>query len=346
MPIELYETATLIEAQRDITPFNPYWLQMFPGTITFETDMILFDKVVELRRMAPFVSPNTQGRVMKQEGFTTQMFRPAYVKPKHVVSPDQILSRQAGEAILGGMSRQQRYDAALAKNLATEVDMIWRRWEWMAARAAIDGAVTVDGEDYPTQTVSFGRDASLTITLTGAAQWDTTTATPLLDIENARAASFALNRTPITRLTFGLAAWNNFIKFDEVLALLDTRYRGSNSEFNRAISEGEPFELRGVIEGQNGMGSLALYTYNDAYDDINGNAVAILNTNTVVGTGPGMSGQKCFGAIHDLDSLNAVAMFPKMWQERGDLANTYTMTQSAPLMVPARPNGSFSILTN
>lgn len=346
MAISIYDTPTLIATQSVMRPFSAYWLQFYPGTLTFETETIMFDQVMELRRMAPFVSPNTEGRVMKELGFTTQMFSPAYVKPKHVISPEKLISRQAGEALLGGMTRQERYDAAVARNLSIEKDMVQRRWEWMAAKATIDGAVTVTGEDYPTRTVAFGRDASLTITLAGAAKWTAGTATPLLDIENARAASFELNRTPITRLTFGLTAWNNFIKFDEVLGLLDTRYRGSESAFNRAISEGEPYELRGVIEGQNGMGLLSLYTYNDAYDDIDGNSVQILDTDTVVGTGPGLAGQKCFGAIHDLDSLTAVDMFPKMWREIGDLSNTYTMTQSAPLMVPTRPNGSFSILTD
>lgn len=346
MPLGVYETATLIEAQRILKPFNPYWLQFFPGTITFDTEQILFDKVVELRRLAPFVSPNTQGRVMKKQGFTTTMFTPAYVKSKHMVTPDQVISRRAGEALLGGMSRQERYDAAVAENMLEEKETVQRTWEWMAAKATIDGAVTVAGEDYPSQTVSFGRDASLTITLAGAAKWTAGTATPLADIENARRQAFELNRTPITRLTFGLTAWDNFIQFDEVLALLDTRYRGSDSEFNRAIAEGEPFELRGVISGQNGMGSLSLWTYNDAYDTIDGTSVPILDTDTVVGTGPGMAGYKCFGAIQDLDGLAAADMFPKMWQDRGDPSATFTMTQSAPLMVPARPNGSFSILTD
>ena len=40
--------------------------------------------------------------------------------------------------------------------------------------------------------------------------------------------------------------------------------------------------------------------------------------------------------------LKPLAMFPKMWDVE-DPSATYTMTQSAPLMVPAEPNGSFVI---
>ena len=280
---------------------------------------------------------------MKNRGYTTKTFRPAYVKPKHVVDPAQAIPRMAGESLGGSLSMEQRYDARVAENLRLERQMIENRWEWMAARAIIDGMVTVKGEDYPEVTVDFGRDPSLTTTLTGAAQWGTSTAKPLKDLEDMRRQIHDLSSSTIQRVTFGLNAWDAFTSDDAVIKLLDTRYRGSESDYNRAIASGSPMEYRGRISGQNGMGSLELWTYSQKYRDDDGSLQEFLDPDLVVGVGAGLEGVRCFGAIHDKRAgLRALSMFPKMWDSE-DPAHTYTMTQSAPLMVPVEPNASFSM---
>ena len=91
------------------------------------------------------------------------------------------------------------------------------------------------------------------------------------------------------------------------------------------------------------MGRLELYTYAESFVDQDGNAQDILAPLDVVGTGPGLQGVRCFGAIKDKRAgLKALEMFPKMWDVE-DPSVTYTMTQSAPLMVPAQPNASFKL---
>ena len=47
----------------------------------------------------------------------------------------------------------------------------------------------------------------------------------------------------------------------------------------------------------------------------------------------------CYGAIQDLESLQAEERFPKMWEEK-DPSVAMAMTQSAPLPVPARIEAS------
>jgi hypothetical protein len=49
--------------------------------------------------------------------------------------------------------------------------MINRRLEVMASEALRTGKVTVTGEQYPTTVVDYGRDAGLTVVLTGANRW-------------------------------------------------------------------------------------------------------------------------------------------------------------------------------
>ena len=344
MALEIYSTADLLDVIRVQKGITPYWLNLFPRVIRSDKEEILFDQVTDgTKELAPFVAPNVQGRVLRERGYNTKAFKPAYVKPKHVVDPSRAIPRMAGEAIGGELTLAQRYDAIVAENMRTERIQIENRWEWMAARAVIDGEVTVVGEDYPSVTVNFGRDASLTGTLLSTAQWGAADADPLSDIEDYRRRVHKLSGTTITRLTFGLDAWALFTANQEVRELLNTSYRGSDTEFNRAVAEGTPYEYRGTLSGQRGMGRLELYTYAESFVDQDGVAQDILHPLDVVGTGPGLQGVRCFGAIKDKRAgLKALEMFPKMWDVE-DPSVTYTMTQSAPLMVPAQPNASFKL---
>lgn len=343
--LELYDTVDLLEVQRHQEALPQFWLKYFPRVVTSDREEILFDQVTDgTRELAPFVAPNVQGRVMRNRGYTTRAFKPAYVKPKHVVDPTMAIPRMAGEAIGGSSSLQARYDAIVAENLRVERQVIENRWEWMAARAVIDGSVTVTGDDYPTTEVDFGRDPSLTVTLTGTSQWGQSAANIKKDIEDMRRAVHTLSSAPITTLVFGLDAWDLFAADDEIKELLNTTYRGSDTDYNRAIAEGLPFEWRGVISGQGGLGRLELYTYSHQYRDESGNLVDLLDQNAVVGVGPGLQGVRCFGAIRDKRAgLQPLEMFPKMWDSE-DPPVTYTMTQSAPLMVPMEPNASFKMI--
>ncbi len=344
--MEIYDTRTLqgvIEVQK---PPVIYWLQFFPRTITFDTQDIQFDIVGPSQRLAPFVSPNVEGRIMRRRGSTAKTFRPAYAKPAHSVDPSATIPRMAGERIGGELSLEQRYNAIVAENMRVEKEILTRRFEWMAAKAIIDGEVTVSGDDYPTTLVQFGRDSGLSATLTSGDRWSQSGSTPLADIADMRRLSFTLANTTINRLTFGLDAWSSFSNHAEIRPLLSTLIRGSTTEFNIAVPDGAPYEYMGFIAGQGGMGRLDLYTYSATYDDDDDASQDFMDQDTVVGTGSGIQGARCFGAIKDFDAgLVATEMFPKMWKIP-DPSEARTMTQSAPLMVPAQPNGMFRMKVN
>src|SRR5882672_8371199 len=173
MTISLYGTVELIVVQQAFPDLpDGFWRAKFPRVVTSDREDIMFEQLdIDNRRLAPFVAPNVQGRVMRSQGFSARTFRPAYVKPKHIVDPSKAIHRIFGEALLGGLSMGQRFDAQVAANMRAEREMIERRWDWMACRAMVDGSVTVAGDDYPTVVVNFNRDPSLTITLSGTARW-------------------------------------------------------------------------------------------------------------------------------------------------------------------------------
>lgn len=347
MPFDLYSTATLLDVIRVQQVESSYWLDnFFPRQMTFDTEEIMFDRVsAGLRRLAPFVSPVVQGRVMRTRGYETLSFRPAYTKPKHVVDPNRVFARLAGEAITGSLSPQQRWNAAVAENMREERNAIQRLLNWMGAMAVIHGEITITGEDYPTRVINFNRDAGLTRILAGTTRWGEADASPLQDVADLRTLAVKKGGAPISRLTMGVDAFDRFFADPDVQKLLngDAVARISDSSMSAMGSPGDAFEYRGVLQGANGQGRIEVYTYNEEYEDESGASVPYMDSLDVIGTGNAIQGTRCFGAIRDKRAgLQAVALFPKMWDQE-DPSITYTMTQSAPLMVPANPNNSFRI---
>lgn len=340
MAIEIVETHELIRTVEHMPPLTSYWLDLaFPTVHLSQSEFIDFDVVDHKRRLAPFVAPTVQGQPMVQRGYSTRKFKPAYIKPKDPVDPARLLRRRAGERLTGSMTPSQREDAIIADILNDHRTGIERRWEWMAARAVIDGAVTIVGENYPEVQLSFGRHADHTKVLVGTALWsDTANSNPLTAIENWSMEMFNRSGYPATRVTFGTAAWQSFINHPKVKDMLDTR-RGSENAIETGPGEASPFQWRGRLKSAN----IELYVYNDFYEDNLGVAQPFMSANDVVLTGQAIDGVRAFGAIMDKKAnWEAVPIFPKMWEQE-DPSGIFLMTQSAPLMIPTRPNNSMKV---
>lgn len=346
-----YDTATLLEvvyAPQNQPGLDGFWLRWYPTAVNSQQEKILFDDVdLNEYRLAPFVAPNVQGRILRSKGYSTRSFRPAYVKPKHEVDPGRAIPRLAGERLLGELSLEQRYDAIIADNIRRERAMIENRWDWMACQGLVQGHVDVAGEDYPTVRVDFMRDPRLTNILTGTAKWDQATATVMPSINRMRLLSFQLSRAPVTTLVFGLDAWAAFLLpfHQDVRDLLNAQRFGNESLFNaNNVATGAPYAYQGHIVGTGGVGKLELWTYANFYEDMDtGVATPYMDPGLVVGLGDAVQGVQCFGAIKDRRaSLQSLAIFPKMWDEE-DPSVTYTMSQSAPLPIPVRANNTFAM---
>lgn len=346
-----YSTAELLEVSRFIKTITPFWLSFFPRSINFTTEEIFFDKVdQDFRRLAPLVVPNVQGKPMGMGGYSSLSFKPAYVKPKHVIDPNMVIERRAGEALgAGSLSYEQRKAAAVAEILRLHDVMLTNRNEWMAARALIDGTITLSGEDYPTTTVNFQRHASLTYTLAAGARWSQATATPLTDLQNARVNANNRSGARIRKIVFGGTAWDYFNKHPNVPlyganGLLDRNIGGTNADVQRLWDGYEGQEFMGYLSGSQGGGRLELWVDTSKYVDENNTEQFFLEQKTVVGVSD-VEGVRCFGAIKDFDGLRAIERFPKSWRQE-DPSAEFLMTQSSPLMVPKKPNASFKIITS
>ncbi|QJI52975.1 major capsid protein [Xanthomonas phage FoX4] len=346
---EYYDTATLLAVQRKVRNVKPFWLNFFTQVINFDDDNIIFDRVNEdYRRRAPFVAPNVQGKIMADEGYDTMYLRPAYLKPKHAVDIFTPFRRQAGETpVTGSLSPGARRDAKVAQLLQRQDNMITMTEEYMAASAVISGSVVIEGENYPRTVVNFQRDPSLTVVLSGTARWGQADANPLEDLREARAnVNTRTNGGVVRDYIFGREAFDLFMNDPKVQKLLDKNYRGSETEIS-AINDGfeDSVEYMGRLTGLPGSSSMRLWVYTGKERGEDGVLRDMMDPLAVVGIAPeAFGGTRCYGAIKDGDAdFVALSRFPKNWKQNEDPWQEMVMTQSAPLMVPSDPDGSFMI---
>lgn len=344
---EIYSLSTLLSVLRMQRQSPLFFLpNFFRQQINFETEDIVFDKVIgDDRRLAPFVVPNVQGRVLGITGYTTKSFKPAYVKPKHVVDPNMVIPRQPGEALgTGSLSIDQRRNAVIGELTRQHKVIIDNRNEWMAAQALQYGQVVIKGEDYPSTLVDFGRDPALTITLAGGAAWSAVTSDPLGNLKTGRVLANQKSGARITQHIFGQNAWDKFTSRVNLRDMMDKNYGGQETRVSLMADGYEGVEYMGRIVGLDGKGAIEAWVHTGKYIDPETNAEAFyMNQNGVLGVSQAVEGYRCFGAIKDFDAnFQAIPLFMKNWRNQ-DPSVEYLLSQSAPLMLPKQPDATFYI---
>lgn len=348
MALDIYTPHDLYAVMYDdrIEVETSYWLdEYFPDSYFSTQEEILFSKLTTTRKVAPFMLPNEQGKpIYRREGEALKSFKPAYTKPKDAVRPSEMLQRQPGELVRQGLlTPQARYNAEVIRIAQYHRNAITRLWEWMAAKAILDGQVTIqyigdNGQKGQKVTLDFGRAAGHTITLGAGSRWGDN-GVSIMDtiqtwLDTMAAAEFG---GAANRLILGSAAYAKFKKDAEIKDLMDTRYRGSpDITVNRGIVRKDVMQPLTYV-GTLGAG-LEVYLYTGQFQGDDGTMVNIMDPRDAVLTAPGVAGIKAFGAILDEDAdLQATDIFSKMWSQQ-DPSARFIMSQSAPLMIPVNPN--------
>ncbi|WP_391510266.1 major capsid protein [Morganella morganii] len=321
------------------------WLldKFFPNITESDTEEVSIDVDVGLRRLAPFVSPLVEGKLVESRKFQTNSFKPAYIKDKRAPDLRKPIRRQIGERIGGQYSAAEREMLNLQFELTDQIDMINRRLEWMAASALQTGTVTVTGEGYETQVVDFGRSSDLTIALSGADKWPETVEAgktntkPTDDIEDWAQRMLKESGAVATDIVFTTKSWKAF--------RLDTSVKDSAitfpalSPFGNQINPGTQIKTGAVYKGR--WGNYDLWVYNDWFiDPLDGKEKPMIADGSVIMSGADLMGTRAFGAIIDpAFNYGPMAYAPKSWLQH-DPAQRFIMVQSAPLVIPSRVNAS------
>jgi hypothetical protein len=308
----------------------------FPNVQTEEAEEINFDIETKKFRLSPFVSPLVEGQIVESVGYTTNKFKPAYIKDKRAFNANRAIKRALGERITGSMSNEERMRLIIRLDMTDQINMLNNRLEWMAAKVLTTGAVTVSGDKYPTVVVSFGRASGHTVTLSGAARWNQTGTNPLTDLQTWSETVFAASGSMPMKVTMDPLAWAAFKNNAEVKAHLDL-YRSAATLVPTLAAD------RAVTTGAVLMGRVQYFdisVYSGTYHDDAGVAQKFLPDGTVILAGD-LEGVRAYGAIRDHENLNAVPYYVKSWLME-DPSVRFMLMQSAPLIVPYRPDATLS----
>lgn len=336
--MDVFSTQTLNRVVEEL-PNSPLALLnlFFTSVETSQEETIMFDTVKGKRRIAPFVAPQVQGKVILEGGFETQSFKPAYIKDKRVFDPSKQFKRRAGEKLGGSLTPEQRLNASIAAALQDQLDMWLRRLEVMAAEVLFTGKATISGEDYPTKVVDFKRNAAHTVALTGGAKWDQAGVDPLANLETWAETVFLNSGVVVTDVIMAPNVWRVLRNNAAVLKQLDV--------LKRTLDEGRAALGPMVLAAQGirlvaTFGDFRLWVYSDRYvDPADGVEKPMLADGSVLLASPnGVEGVRHFGAIKDLKAgLQPREFFVKSWEVE-DPSVRYILGQSAPLLVPYHVN--------
>lgn len=344
-----FDTAELVGVlSHTRTPPRFFLDRYFKRSFLSTRETIAFDEVLDgLPAMAPFVSPIVQAKPQRMAGQSMKAFQPAYVKPKHFVKPADFIKRAPGEPIgINAASGEARMQDAVIDILAYQKKQIEARWEWLAAKAIIDGKVMIVSEDYPAVEVDFGRAPGNRVILDGAGNVWSDVTTPIGDqLEDWSDAMLEATGFAATDVIMSPEAWRAFKENEAVRRDLDVR-RGVS-----AVPDVQPKAGTEGVKYVGAWGEFNIYVHTGRFREQDGSIVRALDAGEVLVTAApstadgsgGAEGIRAFGAIQDVEAqLQAAEIFPKQWEEK-DPSGMQIMSQSAPLMIPGRPNSTMKI---
>jgi len=345
----IFDTNDLIQVVPNLKVAQTFLLdQFFPMIEQSDTEFVSIDVDVGKRRLAPFVSPMVEGKLVEQRRIQTNTFKPPYIKDKRAPDLRRPVRRMIGERIGGDKNPVMRMMQNLEFEMADQIDMIQRRMEWMAAQSLVNGTLTMSGDGFPAVTIDFGRDAALTVTLTGTALWDSgnAAATPALDIDQWQNLVLKSSGATVTDIIMTPTPFYWFTQDKSIInAIISDTSKLAYPQKNQ-IQMASEAKHGAILKGM--WGSYRIWVYNDWYVD-GGNEGGTLNheyrmipDGTILLTTPQLMGVRAFGVIMDPDFNYATMPYaPKIWTQP-DPAQRFILMQSSPLPIPARVNACLS----
>jgi len=322
MTIGMYTTRAMDEHIALNPPEVGFLRRTFaPDRETHNTEAVDIDIMKGGRRLAPIVSSDQPGKLMKPDQFKTNTIKPGYIKDLMVMKPRDTYERMAGENVYSPLSPAQRALKKLDKYLREQYGRVDRRIEWMVAQALVNGEIDLVGEGVNT-TVNFSRSASHDTTPTVAWIGNPTTCTPLTDMRAWAFQNLKDGLIPSTDHIMRLDAYEALLASDQIQAYLDKRniFLGEIDSKNMTGSA----TLMGNIENRN------IWVYEDWYTPDGGGSLVpfIPDGGVLTGTRDSRVMKQHFGAIEDFDADFVEAeVFPKSWVQK-DPSRRHILVQS------------------
>lgn len=343
----IYDTNTLIAMVPNLKKSSKFLLdRFFPQTVTSDSEYVSIDIDIGLRRMAPFVSPLVEGKLVEQRRWQTNIIKPAYIKDKRAPDVRKPVRRALGERIGGTLSGAEREAANIQFELEDQLDMLDRRLEWMAAQDLLTGTVRIAGEGFPTVLLDFGRSPLLTLALSGTSVWgyaagfttDGRDPLPSVNLETWQHLVLKESGATMTDIVFTTTPYTKFLNGQNIYGAVNY---DAFQTYGNAVNPGAEIAPGAVYKGR--WGQYRLWVYNEWFIDDTGNEVMMIPDGTIILSGPQMLGLRAFGIVMDPTfNYASLAYAPKTWIQE-DPAQRLIMMQSSPIVYPSRPNASMAI---
>lgn len=345
MPIDLYDTRTMLAVIERMPPVPSFLLDtFFPNTVQFDTETVDIDIYIGGKKLAPIVSPVIAGKVVARAGYSTQTFKPPYLKPKKVTTAQQTLKRSAGDSLYSTRTPLDRAREMVGRDLRELNEMCMRREEWMAAQALVTGALVASGEGAEVN-IDFQMPAANKITLTGSAAYDSPwtdgSAKPLTWLRDKQIALSQSSSLRPNVLVLGAAAGSAFLDNPSVRETLNSR------RFEAATNIRPTWERDDVIfVGTFFDPAMDVYIYAGTYTDDAGSAQSFLPTDRAVFGSNAARNYRAYAVVQDVEAIEAgqfaVARYPKSWTEK-DPSVRWLKMESAALPVLSEPAAFLSV---
>lgn len=337
MAVDIFEPRTLLEAVEQMLPPRSFLLDTFFASVDQAmTKTVDIDIIKGTRKMAPFVSPRMAGKLVVDQGFTTNTFTPPYLKPKKVTVAGQLFTRAPGEVLYMGKTPQQRAAEKLGKDLAELDELCIRREEWMAAQALLTGQIPVKGEGVDV-VINFQMAATHKVTLTGAALWTDGTSDPIAKLrEWSQLIAKDSGLTP-DNVVLGSSVIDAFVNNPQVKDKLNNR------RFELGIIQPQQLPNGVIYYGYLPDPGLDVWSYNEWYvDPDTGNTQPMLPVDRIILGASRAQTKRAYAAIQDVEAIEeglfAVRRYPKTWVSK-DPSARLLMLQSAALPIPSQIDG-------
>jgi hypothetical protein len=352
----IWDQRKSLGVMRDTRPEPRPFSRFFTNTFLATEEWIDFEKLpIRSRRLAPFVKPLGQGRGVFSDKARGYRFKPANVVVDEAIDPLRPLTFQPGIDYsmydVNKLSPMQRIELLKVAMAAEAQEAIERRWEWMRARALIDGSVVCTYEDGDVVTVNFQRAAGHTEVLTAGNRFGQS-GVSIMDkfqeiFDTMNDAEFG--GLPV-QAEMGGGVWAVMRKNVEIMANLD-KFRpvgGFTMERGVAVSgdRSKRFKVGEVTIGGGSGQTVELFVNNETFEADDGTQTRYLATTDMsfLATPETIKGYDCFGMIVDRDAkYQALPIFPKNYVMGNRVKVEHLSFESAPLPVPINPNGTYKL---
>lgn len=343
MPIPIiYRTLIMIAAIQQMATRRTFLRdRYFPtgaGDI-FPTDEVLIDYKDGNKKIAPVVAPRKGGITVMREGYTTKRYEPPFIAPKRPLTIDDLNKRGFGENLYTQITPEQREAQVLGQDLSELGIMIDGREEYMAAQAMLNNGYTLKqyiddyGGKFEEWDLFFYDGSNNPAKYTPSGKWSDPTYDIMGDIK-AMSKLLTSRGLPVADLVMSGDVGDHVINNNTIQKLLD----------NRRINIGEitPIELPDGasriavlnVDGKN----INLISYDETYEDENGDIVPYMGSGNVVLTAPA-SGRTLYGAVSQLEQSDgrfhtyAATRVPKYTADADNEVRTIKVS-AKPLLIP------------